>query len=139
MWVTIEVRVKKMLPKRSQRTATSTPSAGKSPPVGKSLLWESRPLGEKTSHVRPKIETCVICCQKVTEKEEVMFCTGGCNGPLHRYCAGVSLVHFESMKVASDSASQPNPAQQYRDRHWVPFLCLVCSQQVHKDEVQELK
>ena len=64
-------------------------------------------------------------------EDEILFCAGLCNGAIHRYCAGISTVHFESMKAAFQAAApdsiicQPETTQhsQYR----VPFLCLVYS------------
>ena len=60
----------------------------------------------KNATVSEKIKTelCVLCCQKVLDcKEDVIHCSGKCNGPMHRYCAGISLPLYESLKADLDS------------------------------------
>ena len=85
--------------------------------------------GRKTASVKTKADFCVLCCNKVIEcKEDVLFCSGKCNGPIHRYCAGISLPQFESLESDINTAT---------DR--VSFLCLVCTQQAHREEVYELR
>ena len=65
---------------------------------------------------------CCICCQPVsTSKNEVLFCTGTCQGWIHRYCVSVSVNAYQSIK---DTGS--------------PFLCF-CYQQIRsQDEVTKL-
>ena len=77
--------------------------------------------------------TCILCCQKIVEvKDEVLYCKGKCNGPIHRYCAGVSVVHYESLRAtATPQGSETNSV--------VSFLCLVCMQQEHRTEVEDLR
>ena len=72
----------------------------------------------------------MLCCQKVVEgKDEVVFCGAGeCRGWFHRYCAGVSLAQYESLQ-----------AQPQASGALVPFLCPMCMQQAHKEEVKELQ
>ena len=52
---------------------------------------------------------------------KVLFC---CNDRIHRYCAGVSLAHYDS--IQSDA----------EDGDVSPFLCLVCTQKVYREEVE---
>ena len=74
-------------------------------------------------------ETCVLCCQKIVEgKEQILLCRGKCSGLMHRYCAGVSLTQFESMKMHPDE-NDATPT----------FECIVCSQQTYRREIEELK
>ena len=77
--------------------------------------------------------TCILCCQKIVEvRDEVLYCKGKCNGPIHRYCAGVSVVHYESLPAtATPQGSETNSV--------VSFLCLVCMQQEHRTEVEDLR
>ena len=51
--------------------------------------------------------TCAICYQKLTPKDEVLFCSGNC---LYRYCAGVGELSYKSLSC--DGAE--------------PFLCYCC-------------
>ena len=86
-------------------------------------------VGRKAASVKAKAELCVLCCKKAMEcKEDVLFCSGKCNGPIHRYCAGISLPQFESLKSDLKNAT---------DR--VSFLCLACTQQAYREEVCELR
>ena len=95
----------------------------------KTLIGTPAPAGKKAASDKPKTDTCVLCCQKIVEtKEDVLFCTGKCNGPIHRYCAGISLPLFESLKTQDNSSNER-----------IPFLCLACTQHAHRDEVCELK
>ena len=76
-----------------------------------------------------------LCCQKIVQKkEDVLLCTGKCNGSIHRYCGGVSVPQFEELKRTSET-----PTTAISATEGVPFLCLVCTQQAHKAEVHELK
>ena len=62
-------------------------------------------------------DTCCICCQKISPKDEVLFCSGICQQYLHRYCASVSLQCYQSL--TSDDAD--------------PFYCFCCYK-VQKEE-----
>lgn len=47
---------------------------------------------------------------------------------MHRYCAGISLTQFESTKTdPNDNDATPT------------FVCIVCSQQTNRSEIEELK
>ena len=105
------------------------------PPKRTQSRVQKTPAGQVPVQTRAKTEHCALCCQKIVHnKEDVLFCTGKCNGPIHRYCAGVSVLQFEEMKVTSATATAPTPGSKR-----VPFLCLVCTQHAHKEEVHELK
>ena len=41
---------------------------------------------------------------------------------MHRYCAGISRRHYQELTDSS-----------------VPFMCLLCSRQLHKAEIQVLQ
>ena len=61
-------------------------------------------------------DVCSICCQKITAKDESLFCSGICQKSLHRYCASVGE---HSYKALADGAQ--------------PFLCFCCFR-AQKDE-----
>ena len=70
-----------------------------------------------------KAEECAVCCQKVTKGEdEALFCEGKCQKWFHRYCAGVSVAHFQDLSTAS-----------------APFLCVMCYQESHGVVLEELR
>ena len=105
------------------------------PPKRTQSRVQKTTAGEVPVQTRAKTEHCALCCQKIVHnKEGVLFCTGKCNAPIHRYCAGVSVLQFEEMKATSATATAPTPGSER-----VPFLCLVCTQHAHKEEVHELK
>ena len=67
---------------------------------------------------------CAICSHKVTVSEdELLFCEGKCSGWMHRYCAGVSLVHYS--ELSNKSAGK--------------FLCSSCYQHSQEEEVERLE
>ena len=55
-------------------------------------------------------------------KEDALQCEGNCLMWMHRYCAGVSLRHFKHLSSSSE-----------------PFVCMLCSQQVHRATVCQLQ
>ena len=62
---------------------------------------------------------CTVCDQKVVDgKDQALFCEGSCKGWFHRYCAGVSLTHFESLSTLA-----------------TPFNCVAS----YNDELADLK
>ena len=74
---------------------------------------QKTPAGQVPAQTQAKTEHCALCCQKIVHnKEDVLFCTGKCNGPIHRYCAGVSVLQFEEMKATSATATAPTPASE---------------------------
>ncbi len=93
------------------------------------------PAGQVSAQTQANIEHCALCCHKIVQnKEDVLFCTGKCNGPIHRYCLGVFVLLLEEMKTTSATATAPIPGTKR-----VQFLCLVSTQQAQKEEVHELK
>ena len=101
-----------MLTKKTQSRASGTPAV-------------SRTVSAST---KTKVELCVLCCQRVVDgKEDVLFCTGKCSGPIHRYCAGISVAQFEELKAEGKAQSAVDH---------LSFLCLTCTQQEHKREVK---
>ena len=76
-----------------------------------------------TASAVPAKASCCICCQSVKpDKDEVLFCTGGCQQWLHRYCASVSVDGYKSMK--SDNS---------------PFLCFCCYRSRKEEQLSTLE
>ena len=67
------------------------------------------------------VRVCDLCDGPFKMSEEVLFCEGCCQKHLHRYCAGLSKSHYEELLATS-----------------TPFVCLVCTQQLHKAELKNL-
>ncbi len=68
-------------------------------------------------------EQCSLCCKAIVEdRDEALFCEGSCNKWMHRYCAGVSLSHYEALQDST-----------------LPFLCSLCVQTKHSETIEELK
>ena len=67
-----------------------------------------------------KAKTCDLCTGAFKASDEVLHCEGYCKS-LHRYCAGISRQHY---KTLTDNST--------------PFVCLVCTQLLHKAELQTL-
>ena len=67
-------------------------------------------------------ETCDLCTGPFKASEEVLQCEGSCHLYMHRYCAGLARRHYMGLMSASK-----------------PFVCLVCTQQLHKPEVMTLQ
>lgn len=64
-----------------------------------------------------------MCDQKVVDgKDQALFCEGQCQRWLHRYCAGVSLAHFDALSSSSE-----------------PFHCLGCFQRSCNAEIKSLR
>lgn len=66
---------------------------------------------------------CAVCDQCIVDgKDQALLCEGRCKGWFHRYCAGVSLPHFERL-ASSDT----------------PFKCVQCFQESYAEELSGLK
>ena len=68
-----------------------------------------------------KAKSCDLCTGAFKASDEVLHCEGYCKKSLHRYCAGISRQHY---KTLIDNST--------------PFVCLVCTQLLHKAEIQTL-
>ena len=62
-----------------------------------------------------------LCDGPFKANEQVLHCEGNCSKFFHRYCAGISKSHYQGLQAGS-----------------TPFLCLVCTQQLHKAELSNL-
>ena len=66
---------------------------------------------------------CAVCEQNVDDgKHQALFCEGVCKCWHHRYCAGVTVGHFDALSSSSD-----------------PFYCIGCFQKSCNEEMAKLK
>ena len=65
---------------------------------------------------------CNLCTDTIKPSEEVLHCEGSCGAHMHRYCAGVTKKYYCELVKSS-----------------TPFVCLHCTQQLHKAEVRALQ
>ena len=69
------------------------------------------------------VATCSVCSQNIVDGEEdALFCEGTCKQWVHRYCAGVPLIQFQSLSASPS-----------------PFLCSFCRQSNYDDEIYVLR
>ena len=68
-----------------------------------------------------KAKACDLCTGAFKASDKVLHCEGYCKKSLHCYCAGISRQHY---KTLIDNST--------------PFVCLVCTQLLHKAEIQML-
>ena len=77
----------------------------------------------ESSDPRATENLCAVCEQKIVEgKDQALFCEGLCQRWFHRYCAGVSVHHFNALSASSD-----------------PFHCFGCFQETCATEVKILR
>ena len=67
-------------------------------------------------------DSCCICLEKLSSKDETMFCSGSCQKYLHRYCESVSEQAFR--KLSAEDAE--------------PFICFCCFRTEKEKQVQKL-
>lgn len=80
-------------------------------------------MNSSTSKKEQEQSECGLCCDAIVEdRDEALFCEGSCNRWMHRYCAGVSLSHYEAL--------QDSP---------LPFLCSLCAQSKHSEAIEEMR
>ena len=73
--------------------------------------------------VEPRSHRSDICCSSIVDdKKDALLCEGTCKKWFHRYCAGVSLTCFRSLSNSS-----------------TPFVCWLCSQELHCTIVSQLQ
>ena len=73
--------------------------------------------------VSPSTTKCAVCDQNIVDgKDQALFCEGLCKGWFHRYCAGVSLAHFDFLSTSAH-----------------PFHCVACFQKSYYNELADLK
>ena len=103
----------------AEATGLPTSSPGK---VAKpsSNQTKSKPL--KTAGKDAGVK-CGVCVQAINDgKDEALFCEGDCSSWYHRYCAGVSVVNFQTL------CASPKP-----------FFCSECSTLRYNTELADLK
>ena len=65
---------------------------------------------------------CELCCGAFEKGQDVLKCEGECGCVVHRYCAGVTKRHFESLSKGS-----------------IPFVCQWCSLRTSKAVIEQLQ
>ena len=109
----IKKRIAKVTPSASSSTKSKSCNNPKSSKIASNSITDPR-----SSEVK-----CLVCDQEIIEgKDEALFCEGVCNGWYHRYCAGVSIVHFQRLSTSTES-----------------FFCYECSSLRQNSEIQDLK
>ena len=69
---------------------------------------KNKPRTTTTAAAAASNEECALCCRAIVEgEEETLLCEGdgSCNKWMHRYCAGVSTSHYESLCVQQKQAA----------------------------------
>ena len=77
---------------------------------------------KKASEKEKQQKVCDLCTGSFKASEEVLQCEGNCRLHMHRYCAGLAKTQYEELVASS-----------------TPFVCLVCTQRLHKAEVLALQ
>ena len=65
---------------------------------------------------------CDLCTGVIKNGEDTLQCSGTCQGYVHRYCAGVTVKHYQELIDNS-----------------TPFCCLLCTQQSHSAKINDLQ
>ena len=118
-----------MPPTRAKRTtsagsptSTSTSTSAKSSTKGTSKPKKSSKTASAATTDANTV-SCAVCEQIIVEgKDQALYCEGVCNSWFHRYCAGVSVTHFQKLSSSSK-----------------PFSCLECSGSFFHEEIQKLR
>ena len=77
---------------------------------------------KKASEKEKQQRVCDLCTGPFKASEEVLQCEGNCRLHMHRYCAGLPKSQYEVLTANS-----------------TPFICLVCTQRLHKAQVLVLQ
>lgn len=88
-------------------------------------MGKNKPRTTTTAATAASNEECALCCNAIVEgEEEALLCEGdgSCNKWMHRYCAGVSASHYESLVKSP-----------------LPFNCSLCVQQKQAAMIDEMK
>ena len=93
--------VRKTRQDKPKRTGAATSTSAKSGAPAKSPGSTSSAGADASSPVTDQVK-CAVCEQNIVDsKDQALFCEGLCKGWYHRYCAGVSLVHFQRLSLSS--------------------------------------
>ncbi len=96
-----------------------SPAALKNAKMKTSRATRTKKDSDKAKEAEP---VCDLCVSPFKPAEEVLHYEGSCRKHMHRYCAGLSQHHYLELRNSSQ-----------------PFVCLICSQRVHKAEVLNLQ
>ena len=75
--------------------------------------------GRKPAAEKPM---CELCCDAIEKGQDTLQCEGECHCVVHRYCAGVTKRHFESLKKGHS-----------------PFVCQWCYMKVSRAMTEKLQ
>ena len=70
-----------------------------------------------------KKSLCDLCSQPLAKGQDILNCEGGCSATIHRYCAGVTSSHFETLTKGSAA----------------PFVCQWCALKNANAVIQQLQ
>ena len=106
---------------RPTSVATSKPASDRDAVTG----VKTTSTGAKATSVKPGASPtvpCAVCEQDILDgKDQALFCEGLCQRWFHRYCAGVSVLHFDVLSSSSE-----------------PFHCASCFQKYCTTEMANL-
>ena len=66
-------------------------------------------------------DVCELCYDTLEKGQDILKCEGECGCSMHRYCAGVTKRHFESLKDHN------------------PFVCQWCFSKLSRAIIENLK
>ena len=75
-------------------------------PAKGTVMPPKRVVPPKKAQAR-RSEQCILCTQRIADgRDQALFCTGKCQGFVHRYCAGVSEAHFLALSKQFEQLSK---------------------------------
>ena len=87
----------------SSKSSVSAASASSASSVGSQGTLSDGAAGRLKGSRRKPLK-CAVCDQNIVDgKDQALFCDGNCQRWFHRYCAKVTVNHFETLS----STSQP--------------------------------
>ena len=106
----------------SSKSSVSAASASSASSVGSQGTPSDGAAGRLKGSRRKPVK-CAVCDQNVVDgKDQALFCDGNCQRWFHRYCAKVTVNHFETLSSTSQ-----------------PFHCIGCFQQLCNAEMMLLR
>ena len=109
--------------KQSKTAAPGSSATSKLPSAATSKPGVKATSGKSSASAASAAAKCAVCEQDIVDgKDQALFCEGLCQGWFHRYCAGVSILHFDALSSSSE-----------------PFQCAGCFQKHCTTEIANLK
>ena len=114
---------KKVLSRKKGATATANATTTTASATARATTAADADATAATDITATDVATCSVCSQNIVDGEEdALFCEGTCKQWVHRYCAGVPLIQFQSLSASPS-----------------PFLCSFCRQSNYDDEIYVLR